>query len=120
MNGAAPKLSKFGSQILVKKNIHPNFARERCEFTHSSYTSIEVIRSISAANVSVIRCAILSPLRNRRRNARGPACGGTSCAIVVAAADILLNQRNRLALPGNHVFGKLRIGQTLIVLLTLR
>jgi hypothetical protein len=55
MNGAAPKLSKFGSHTLVQKNIHPNFARERWELAQSSYTSMEVIRRIRAENVRVIR-----------------------------------------------------------------
>jgi hypothetical protein len=55
INGAAPKLSKFGSHTLVQKNIHPNFALERWEFAQSSYTSMEVIRRIRAENVRVIR-----------------------------------------------------------------
>jgi hypothetical protein len=68
----------------------------------------------------VIRCAISSPLRRRRRNARGPVCGGISRTIVVAAADILLNQRNRLSLLIDYFLGKLRVSEAFIVFLAFR
>src|ERR1700722_256744 len=73
-----------------------------------------------AENTRVIRCAISSPLRSRRRNARGPACGGTWRTIVVAAADILLNQRNRLSLLLDYVLGKLSVSETFVVFLAFR
>src|ERR1700733_896046 len=73
-----------------------------------------------AEKTRVIRCAISPPLRSRRRNARGPSCGGTSRTIVVAAADILLNQRNRLSLLLDYVLGKLCISEAFIVFLTFR
>src|ERR1700756_1712339 len=106
MKGAAPKLSKMGSHVRVQKNIHPNFARERYEVRHNSNTSSDVISRIPAAKTSVIRWAISSPLRNLRTNARSPVWGGTSCAMVVAVADIrgLLDERNSFLFLFNNGF----------------
>src|SRR6266478_6132877 len=88
MNGAAPKLSKIGSQVRVQKKFHPNFVRERYEVLQSSYTSIEVMRRIEAANTSVTRCVISSPCRNRSIKARGPDLSGASRLMNVVAVDI--------------------------------
>src|ERR1700723_1864595 len=90
MNGAAPKLSKFASQTLVQKNIQPNLLRDNWEVRHNSRTSRLVIKMIPAAAISVIRCAISSPPLNQSINARSPDFGGTSCVIVVEAADMFI------------------------------
>src|ERR1700723_3257818 len=90
MKVAAPKLSKLASQTLVQKNIQPNFWRDKMEVRHNSRTSRLVIKMIPAAAIRVLRGAISSPPLNRSPNARRPDFGGTSCVIVVEAADMFI------------------------------
>src|SRR5712692_1428731 len=116
MKGSAPKCSKMGSQTRVTKKAQPNLCRESAEFTHSSYTSRLVIRITLVANRRVTRCAISSPLRKRRNNARGSQPGpGRSTAM--GAVAILANLRDRLHLLFDHLFRQLRVGQRLSILL---
>src|ERR1019366_4627368 len=97
MNGRAPKLPATGSQVFVTKKLQPNLARASAERTQSWYTSKTVInRRVAAAN-SVMRCAISSAPRMRRRNARGlhaRLAGVAAFGVVAISADSDLAIRN--------------------------
>src|SRR6266852_1451835 len=76
--------------MLVNKKCQPNLCRASMELAHSSYTSRLVTSTTEAAKHSVRRCAISSPLRSRRKNARGPEKGPAARTTWEDAA-ILLN-----------------------------
>jgi hypothetical protein len=54
MNGNAPKSPETGSHTRVKKNVNPNFDRDKLELIQSSYTSSDVTSRMLAAKISVI------------------------------------------------------------------
>src|SRR2546425_1666737 len=108
----------IGSQTLVKKKCQPNLWRASRELAHSSYTSRLVTSTTEAAKHSVRRCAISSPLRSRRKNARGPAKGPVARTTWEDAA-MLLNLGDGLHLLFDDFFREFcirkRLGEFLAV-----
>src|SRR5712691_5103279 len=114
MNGSAPNCSAIGSQMLVNKKCQPNLCRASMELAHSSYTSRLVTSTTDAAKHSVRRCAISSPLRSRRKNARGPAKGPAGRTTWEDAA-MLLNPGDGLHFLFDDFFREFRSFQGLPV-----
>src|SRR5713226_4836469 len=102
----------MGSQMLVNKKCQPNLCRASMELAHSSYTSRLVTSTTDAAKHSVRRCAISSPLRSRRKNARGPAKGPAGRTTWENAA-ILLNPGDGLHFLFDDLFREFRIRKRL-------
>src|SRR5712692_6130736 len=118
MNGSAPNCSAIGSQMLVNKKCQPNLCRASMELVHSSYTSRLVTSTTEAAKHSVSTCVISSPLRSRRKNARGPAKGPAARTTWEDAA-MLLNLGDGLHLLFDDFFREFcirkRLGEFLAV-----
>src|SRR5712691_11467833 len=119
MKGSAPNCSKMGSQTEVRKKLKPNLWRARAEPCHNSKTSRTVTRTTEAANKKVIMRAISSPSRRRDRNEREPATWPALGTVAVVVAT-LLDAVQGLQFLCDHFLGKLRIGQGLSVILTVR
>src|ERR1035437_11164945 len=83
MNGSAPNCPATGSHVCVTKKCHPNWWRDRAEFTHNSYTSANVTSTMLSAAPRTRSSATLSPLTIRRSRAPVPAFG--TGALEVAA-----------------------------------
>src|ERR1035437_4096524 len=116
MNGSAPNCPATGSHVCVTKKCHPNWWRERAEFTHNSYTSANVTSTILSAAPRTRSSATLSPLTIRRKRAPVPALGtgALELAAETTASDTFsLYGRNRLQLFRDHGLRQLRKRQHL-------
>src|SRR6267378_1513818 len=103
----------------INEKLKPNLWRARAEPCHNSKTSSTVTRTTEAANKKVIIRAISSPSRSRERNEREPATGPAPGTVVVVVAT-LLDVVERLQFLCDDFLGKLRVGQGLGVVLTVR